>query len=148
MVALSALVGCGRRRRCRIGNCNRPGSVRGSGGCVVGSGRLWSPEYMEKSHNPGTYIRPLGPSLRAVKRNMKKGQGVSDNNEHSGASSACMEYAYRGTHCKWLPAATVSRALHCCSAEEAPGLPAWFLPGRRPASDWCQAPLPPPGPRP
>ena len=43
VVALSALVGCGRRRRCRIGNCNRSGSVRGSGGCVVGSGRLWSP---------------------------------------------------------------------------------------------------------
>ena len=42
VVALSAVVGCGRRRRCRIGNCNRSGSVRGSGGCVVGSGRLWS----------------------------------------------------------------------------------------------------------
>ena len=38
----SALVGCGRRRRCLIGNRNRSGSVRGSGGCVVGSGRLWS----------------------------------------------------------------------------------------------------------
>ena len=42
VVALSALVGCGCRRRCRIGNCNRSGSVGGSGGCVVGSGRLWS----------------------------------------------------------------------------------------------------------
>ena len=43
VVALSAVVGCGRRRRCLIGNCNRSGSVRGSGGCVVGCGRLWSP---------------------------------------------------------------------------------------------------------
>ena len=37
------MVGCGRRRRCRIGNCNISGSVRGSGGCtIVGSGRPWS----------------------------------------------------------------------------------------------------------
>ena len=42
VVALSAVVGCGRRRRCLIGNRNISGSVRGSGGCVVGSGRLWS----------------------------------------------------------------------------------------------------------
>ena len=41
VVALS-VVGCGRLRRCLIGNCNRSGSVRGSGGCVVGCGRLWS----------------------------------------------------------------------------------------------------------
>ena len=42
MVAWSALVGCGRRRRCPIVNRSRAGSVRGSGGCLVGSGRLWS----------------------------------------------------------------------------------------------------------
>ena len=33
----SALVGCGRRRRCSIVNRSRSGSVRGSGGCLVGS---------------------------------------------------------------------------------------------------------------
>ena len=38
----SALVGCGRRRRCPIVNRSRSGSVRGSGGCLVGSGRRWS----------------------------------------------------------------------------------------------------------
>ena len=43
MVAWSALVGCGRRRRCPIVNRSRSGSVRGSGGCLVGSGRLWAP---------------------------------------------------------------------------------------------------------
>ena len=48
VVALSALVGCGRLwspaalSHWEFGNCNRSGSVRGSGGCVVGSGRLWS----------------------------------------------------------------------------------------------------------
>ena len=42
MVAWSALVGCGRRRRCSIVNRSRSDSVRGSGGCLVGSGRLWS----------------------------------------------------------------------------------------------------------
>ena len=40
MVAWSAVVGCGRLRRCLIVNCNRSRSVRGSGGCVVGCGRL------------------------------------------------------------------------------------------------------------
>ena len=39
MVAWSALVGCGRRRRCPIVNRSRSGSVRGSGGCLVGAGR-------------------------------------------------------------------------------------------------------------
>ena len=43
MVAWSALVGCGRRRRCSIVNGSRSGSVRGSGGCLVGSGRVWAP---------------------------------------------------------------------------------------------------------
>ena len=42
MVAWSALVGCGRRRRCSIVNRSKSGSVRGSGGCLVGAGRLWS----------------------------------------------------------------------------------------------------------
>ena len=42
VVAWSALVGCGRRRRCPIVNRSRSGSVRGSGGCLVGAGRLWS----------------------------------------------------------------------------------------------------------
>ena len=45
MVAWSALVGSGRvgrRRRCPIVNRSRSGSVRGSGGCLVGAGRLWS----------------------------------------------------------------------------------------------------------
>ena len=40
MVAWSALVGCGRRRRCPIVNRSRSGSVRGSGGsALVGCGR-------------------------------------------------------------------------------------------------------------
>ena len=42
VVTLSAVVGCGRLRRCLLGNRNRSGSVRGSGGCVVGCGQLWS----------------------------------------------------------------------------------------------------------
>ena len=42
VVALSAVVGCDRLRHCLIGNCNRSGSVRGSGGCVVGCCQLWS----------------------------------------------------------------------------------------------------------
>ena len=40
MVAWSAVVGCGRLRRCLIVNCNRSRSVTGSGGCVVGCCRL------------------------------------------------------------------------------------------------------------
>ena len=46
MVALSAVVGCGRLRRCLfvncclIANCSRSRSVGGSGGCVVGCGPL------------------------------------------------------------------------------------------------------------
>ena len=43
VVAWSALVGCGRRRRCSIVNRSRSDSVRGSGGCLVGSGRVWAP---------------------------------------------------------------------------------------------------------
>ena len=38
----SALVGCGRRRRCTIVNRSRSDSVRGSGGCLVGSRRRCS----------------------------------------------------------------------------------------------------------
>ena len=41
MVAWSAVVGCGRLRRCLFVNCNRSRSVTGSGGCVVGCCRLW-----------------------------------------------------------------------------------------------------------
>ena len=43
VVAWSALARCGRRRRCSIVNRSRSGSVRGSGGCLVGSGRVWAP---------------------------------------------------------------------------------------------------------
>ena len=38
----SALVGCGRRRRRSIVNRSISDSVRGSGGCLVDAGRLWS----------------------------------------------------------------------------------------------------------
>ena len=41
VVAWSAVVGCGRLRRCPVANCNRSRSVRGwLRGCVVGCARL------------------------------------------------------------------------------------------------------------
>ena len=37
------MVAAGRLRRFLIANCSRARSLRGSGGCVVAGGRLWSP---------------------------------------------------------------------------------------------------------